>query len=95
MRRPSHVGKIWAADYDVDVAGELLDGRRVAGECKWWTKPAGANVYADLARDAARNGYYAGTVPVFFIFAKSFTPELKENRSEGLHLLTPTDLFNQ
>jgi AAA+ ATPase superfamily predicted ATPase len=89
------VGKIWSRDYDIDVAGELLDGRRVAGECKWWKKPAGANVYADLARDAARNDYYAGAEPIFFIFAKSVTPELRESQSEEFHLLTPSDLLEQ
>src|SRR6185295_11507136 len=65
------VGKIWAADYDVDVAGELLDGRRIAGECKWWKKPAGLNVHAELAREAARNSYFAGSAPVALIFARS------------------------
>jgi AAA+ ATPase superfamily predicted ATPase len=89
------VGKIWSGEYDIDVVAELLDGRRVAGECKWWKKPAGANVYADLARDAARNGYYAGAEPAFLVFARSFTPELRESRSEGLHLLTPTDLLSR
>jgi len=87
-------GKIWAADYDIDVAGELLDGRRIAGECKWWRKLAGANVLADLARDTARNRYYAGADPVLLLFTRTgFTPELKARQSDGLHLLTPADLL--
>ena len=87
------VGKIWAADYDVDVAGELLDGRRIAGECKWWKKPAGLNVHAELASEAARNGYFAGSDPVLLIFARSVTPELREHQSGKLHLLTLAELL--
>jgi len=87
------VGKIWAADYDVDVAGELLDGRRIAGECKWWKKPAGLNVHAELAREAARNGYYTGADPVLLIFAKSVTPELREHQSDKLQLLTLAEML--
>jgi AAA+ ATPase superfamily predicted ATPase len=87
------VGKIWAADYDVDVAGELLDGRRIAGECKWWKKPAGLNVHAELAREAARNGYYTGADPVLLIFAKSVTPELREHQSDKVQLLTLAEML--
>lgn len=29
------VGQIWNADYDIDVAGRLLDGAYFYGECKW------------------------------------------------------------
>src|SRR3954454_7326829 len=88
------VGKIWSRNYDVDVAGELLDGRRIAGECKWWKKPAGGNVLTDLTNESAQNRYYAGGDPVFLVFARSgFTPELKERRSDRLHLLTPADLL--
>jgi AAA+ ATPase superfamily predicted ATPase len=89
------VGKIWSGDYDVDVAGELLDGRRIAGECKWWKKPAGANVQAELARDVAQNRYYLGGEPTFLVFARSVTPELRENQSSRLHVLTPPDLLGR
>ena len=89
------VGKIWSGDYDVDVAGELLDGRRIAGECKWWKKPAGANVQAELARDVAQNRYYLGGEPTFLVFARSVTPELRESRSSRLHVLTPVDLLGR
>lgn len=90
------VGKIWSGDYDVDVAGQLLDGRRFAGECKWWKKPAGMNVHADLARDVTKNGYYRGADPVLLIFARNgFTPELGQQQSDALHLMTPVDLLNR
>jgi AAA+ ATPase superfamily predicted ATPase len=89
------VGKIWSGDYDVDVAGELLDGRRIAGECKWWKKQVGANVLGELAREAAGNGYFADADPVFLVFGRNgFTPELRENAA-GIHLLTPADLLGR
>ena len=31
------VGQIWAKDYDIDVAGRLLDEASFSGECKWWS----------------------------------------------------------
>jgi AAA+ ATPase superfamily predicted ATPase len=88
------VGKIWSGNYDIDVSGELLDGRRLAGECKWWKKPAGVNVLTDLTRDVAQNGYYSGGEPVVLVFARSFTPELKKTQSPEVHLLTPDNLLN-
>jgi len=88
------VGKIWAAAYDVDVAGELLDGRRIAGECKWWKKPAGLNVRDELEASAAANRYYADRKPVRIIFARNgVTPELKAAESPDLVLLTPEGLL--
>ena len=88
------VGKIWAADYDVDVAGELLDGRRLAAECKWWKKPAGLNVRGELEQSVAANRYYADRKPVYAIFARNgFTPELKAAESPELLLMTPGDLL--
>jgi AAA+ ATPase superfamily predicted ATPase len=90
------VGKIWAADHDVDVAGTLLDDRRVAGECKWWKSPAGFNVLADLKHDTARAKYYAGTEPLHVLFARNgFTPELREAvaADPAVTLLTPDDLL--
>jgi AAA+ ATPase superfamily predicted ATPase len=90
------VGKIWAADYDVDVAGELLDGRRFAGECKWWKKPAGLNVHADLARDVARSRYFADGEPILLLFARNgFTPEMQALESERLLLMTPAALLGR
>lgn len=89
------VGKIWAADYDVDVAGELLDGRRLAAECKWWKKPAGLNIRSELEQSVAANRYYADRRPVYAIFARNgFTPELKAAESPELLLITPADLLD-
>jgi AAA+ ATPase superfamily predicted ATPase len=90
------VGKIWSGDYDVDVAGELLDGRRVAGECKWWKKPVGLNVRGELERSVAANRYYTNTDPVYLAFGRNgFTPELRAAESPNLLLMTPADLLGR
>lgn len=90
-------GKIWAEDYDIDVAGTLLDGRRFAGECKWWKADVGMNVYRRLVAESGRNVYYSGAAPIFLLVARAgFTPELvAEARAHPttLHLLMPTDLL--
>ena len=91
------VGKIWAANYDVDVAGEMLDGRCVAGECKWWKKPVGANVLADLQSEAARNAYFGTNERTeWILFARGgFTADLRKETQKvrTVHLLTPADLL--
>ena len=53
---PVRVGRVWAADYDLDVVAELADGRSrslLVGECKWWKTAVGANVPRDLRVRAA------------------------------------------
>lgn len=90
------VGKIWAAEYDVDVAGTLLDGRTVAGECKWARKPIGFAVLNDLKRDTARAKYYGDKEPLHLLFARSgYTPELRESVAgdPNVLLLTPEELL--
>jgi uncharacterized protein len=85
------VGKIWAADYDVDVAATLLDGRVLAGECKWWKDPVGENVLARLKENAARSAYFRdGEEPHYLLFSRNgFTPRLEERsaREANLHLV--------
>ncbi|HEX9937478.1 MAG TPA: ATP-binding protein [Longimicrobium sp.] len=90
------VGKIWAADHDFDVAGTLLDGRRVAGECKWWKNPVRASVLAELRRDTARAKYYEGAEPAHLLFARTgFTPDLRNAvaNDPGVLLLTSDELL--
>jgi uncharacterized protein len=91
------VGQIWAADYDIDVAGRLLDGATVAGECKWWKGPVGANVLDRLEETAARSAYTRGEdAPFHLVFSRGgFTPELERRRDEDprVRLLTPGDLL--
>jgi uncharacterized protein len=76
------VGQVWAADYDIDVAGVLLDGAVVAGECKWWREPVGLNVLERLEENAERAAYSRPARDRFFvIFSRSgFTRELERRR---------------
>lgn len=73
------VGRIWAADYDVDVAATLLNGEQVFGECKWWGKPMGQNVLDRLRQTSGQTPYLnRKTEPYHLLFARAgFTPELQ------------------
>jgi AAA+ ATPase superfamily predicted ATPase len=73
------VGQIWGADYDIDIAGRLLDGAVLYGECKWWQREAGESVLATLAERAASTAYGRGNDRRYFLlYARSgFTRELR------------------
>ena len=85
------VGRVWAADYDLDVAGELLDGSSVYGECKWWKDPVGENVLERLLETAGRAKYGTRDKRTqYLLFSRSgFTPALKARAKRGaqLHLI--------
>jgi hypothetical protein len=51
------IGRIWQADYDIDIAGKLLDGSMLYGECKWWRDLVGENVLDELIQRASRTDY--------------------------------------
>jgi uncharacterized protein len=92
------VGKIWASDYDVDVAAELLDGTVVAGECKWRHGATGANVLRELQNHAAGNLFYADRrgKTVHLIFSRSpTTTELRRIAAESASvvMLGPAELI--
>ena len=72
------VGRIWAADYDIDVAATLLNGEQVFGECKWWAGPVGLNVLERLQQTSGRTAYRrADSGAYLLLFSRSgFTPEL-------------------
>jgi hypothetical protein len=54
------VGQIWGADYDIDVAGRLLDGSMLYGECKWRRGEVGEDVLNTLMRRAEHTAYGRG-----------------------------------
>lgn len=92
------VGKIWSADYDVDVAAKLLDGRRLAGECKWRHEATNAAVLQKLRAAAAANSFYADdpASTLLLIFSRSpATAELRRlaAKDRKVLLLTPADLI--
>jgi hypothetical protein len=77
---PAHeIGKIWSADYDLDIAGRLLDRSWVFGECKWTAQRVGVDALEKLKRNAAAALLREEPAAVHFtLFAKSgFTAELE------------------
>jgi AAA+ ATPase superfamily predicted ATPase len=80
------VGKIWAGDYDIDVAGELLDATPVAGECKWRRDATGANVLRELQTRVEGNLFYADrrSRTIYLVFSRSaMTAELRRLNAES------------
>lgn len=93
------VGQIWAADYDLDVAGRLLNGEAFAGECKWWGGPVGMNVLQRLRETSARPAYERDAERRYLLlFSRSgFTPELKREakKDPDVRLIGPAELLGR
>jgi AAA+ ATPase superfamily predicted ATPase len=93
------VGKIWADDYDIDVAARLLDGTAVFGECKWRNQSMGASVLTHLIDCASRTRFGAeANHRHFMLFSKSgFAAGLIKQATgdRQVHLLTPNILVRQ
>lgn len=95
------VGQVWGADFDIDVAGTLLDAHTFSGECKWWDGPVGANVLERLRETTHAAAYYRGRDPdthAFLLFSRSgFTNEVEEiARTDPMTLLfTPGTLLGE
>jgi AAA+ ATPase superfamily predicted ATPase len=54
------IGQIWGGDFDIDVAGRLLDGSMLYGECKWRRGEVGEDVLNTLIERADRTSYGRG-----------------------------------
>jgi uncharacterized protein len=100
LKTPARVvGRVWAANYDLDVAGELLDGSTIYGECKWWKDKVGENVLERLLETSAQAKY--GTKDErtqYLLFSKSgFTPALKARakHDKNLYLVTLEKLLGK
>lgn len=93
------VGKIWGADYDIDLAATLLDGSAVFGECKWWSSPVGKNVFRDLQKDSEKTSYCRDSPAIhhMLVSKSGFTDELVElsSQTERLHLISVDELLGQ
>src|SRR5580658_238148 len=91
------IGQIWAADYDIDVAGSLLDGSVVFGECKWWKDPVGENILDRLVERAEKTAYGRGEARRhYLLYARSgFTQDLsrRADRSPSIRLVSPDALL--
>jgi hypothetical protein len=93
------VGQVWGADYDIDVAGRLLDGAMLYGECKWRRGKVGEDVLDLLIARAERTGYGRGAERrCFALYARSgFTKGLVERASRDgrVGLFTPEEMVGR
>jgi uncharacterized protein len=93
------VGQVWGKDFDIDVAGRLLDGTPIGGECRWQKAPVGTVVLERLRENVAKSAYYARTSPgdVFLLlFSRSgFTDELRAEAEDDVRvrLMGPAELL--
>ena len=87
------VGRIFASDFDVDVAGKLLDGSAVFGEAKWSVKHVGLNQVSELQSRIARVNYLKDSARKYlFLFSRSgFSPQVMQ-LAESDPLVRPTSL---
>jgi AAA+ ATPase superfamily predicted ATPase len=83
------IGQIWAADYDIDVAGELLDGSMLYGEVKWAMDQAGEGILDLLVERAGRTSYGRGNERRHYaIYARrGFRPALAERAASDPSVL--------
>lgn len=91
------IGRIWQADYDIDVAGKLLDGSMLYGECKWWRDLVGENILDELIERASRTGFGRDNHKrQFVLYARSgFTTALQRRAAAqpGIALHTPQTML--
>ena len=91
------IGRIWQADYDIDVAGKLLDGSMLYGECKWWRDLVGENVLDELIERASRTDYGRDNHQrQFVLYARTgFTTALQRRAATqpGIVLHTPQTML--
>jgi AAA+ ATPase superfamily predicted ATPase len=91
------IGRIWQADYDIDVAGKLLDGSMLYGECKWWTDLVGENILDELIERASWTDYGRDNPKrLFVLYARTgFTTALQRRAATqpGVVLHTPQTML--
>jgi uncharacterized protein len=91
------IGRIWHADYDIDVAGRLLDGSMIYGECKWWKDPVGENVLDQLIERASLTSYGRDNPKrQFILYSRAgFTSGLQKRAisQESIVLHTPQSML--
>ena len=90
------VGRQWAANYEIDVAGVNADLQlNVVGEAKWSHKKIGLSVYRELQSKIAANKLPLAANCQYLLFSKSgFTQDLKAMAKKESHLLLISSLFN-
>jgi uncharacterized protein len=93
------VGRVWAAEYDLDVVAELLDDSSMYGECKWWKDPVGENMLERLLETSGQAKYGTRNAHTqYVLFSRSgFTPALKTRakKDQRFHLVGPERLLRK
>jgi uncharacterized protein len=75
------IGCIWGKDFDIDIAGRLLDKSAVFGECKWENTIIGETIRTRLLEAVGRTQYAsdARVKHTVFFARKGFSPDLKQS----------------
>jgi uncharacterized protein len=93
------VGRIFAANFDLDVAGISINRASVYGECKWWKDPVGENILEHLLQTSSQSPYGSvNETTQYFVFSKKgFTPSLRARAktTANLHLIAPEQLLGR
>ena len=86
------IGQIWGADYDIDVAGRLLDGSMLYGECKWRRGPVGEDVLTTLIERAGQTRYRIGVeARRFVVYARTgFKADVRQRAAEDKRIMLHT-----
>ena len=86
------IGRIWQPDYDIDVAGTLLDGSMLYGECKWSNTRVGEKVLDELIQRAAQTEYGRGVEHrQFVLYAREgFTSALRKRAAAQAEIVLHT-----
>jgi AAA+ ATPase superfamily predicted ATPase len=76
--------QIWNAGYEIDVAGSLLDGSLVYGECKWTRDRVGEGVLDKLIERSELTRYGdAGRPRYFLLYSRSGFTETVQRRAKA------------
>lgn len=93
------IGRIWEAEYDIDIAGRLLDGSMLYGECKWWKDQVGENVLKELIDRSSRALYGQGNDRRHFVLysRKGFTSGLRKRAAADPRVIlhTPRTMLHE
>ncbi len=93
------VGQIWGhADFDIDIAGRLLDGTFFYAECKWRSRGIDPGDLRVLRERSGKTTYGKGaTARHYLLFSRSgFSGDIESlaQEDERLHLISPETLVN-
>lgn len=88
-------GRYWSRDgsVELDIVGDLDDGRTLACECKWSSSPVGTSVYHELIRKAGLLPPPRGTGPVRYALfsAAGFDENMMETAARDDVILVSGD----